>query len=176
MSTPAKPQLTVRHLRAEDVPTVAEYERDIACISFPEDPVTDLDFYARKLGAAIGDDRNELLVVDDGEAVVGWAWLTPRANFVTQEVYADLKSFYVDRHHRGTRCAFLLMRACLDYCAREGLPRVVGRTNASNENMQALYRMFSFEPRHITFERRVETTAQPARPRRERNERRGKRR
>ena len=48
-----KPQARLRPLRAEDIETVASFERDIAAISFPDDPITDLAFYKKKVGKLI---------------------------------------------------------------------------------------------------------------------------
>jgi GNAT superfamily N-acetyltransferase len=91
-------------------------------------------------------------VLDLDGTAIGWAWLAPRVNFVTKETYGDLRSFYIAEPYRGGSSALRLMRACLDLAREHGLARLVGRTNAHNENMQALYRLFEFEPKHITFE------------------------
>jgi hypothetical protein len=45
-----KPKARLRPLKAEDVEIVASFERDIAKISFPDDPITDLTFYMKKVG------------------------------------------------------------------------------------------------------------------------------
>jgi len=37
----------LRPLQVKDVEAVAAFERDIAKISFPDDPITDLDFYIK---------------------------------------------------------------------------------------------------------------------------------
>jgi ribosomal protein S18 acetylase RimI-like enzyme len=142
----------MRPLAAADIPRVAQFEREIARISFPEDPIDDLGFYERKLAAALGERKHLLLVLELYGEVVGWAWLAPRSNFVTKESYGDLRSFYIDARIRGTAAALRLMRACLDHCRAQGLKRMVGRTAATNEQMQALYRLVGFEPKHVTFE------------------------
>lgn len=163
-SEPAKPsqdgisaelraRIRLRPLAEADIPAVARFEREIAHISFPEDPVDDLGFYERKLATALKERKSLLLLLDLDGAPIGWAWLAPRTNFVTKETYGDLRSFYIDKSYRGGFCALRLMRACLDYCREHRLKRIVGRTSVANENMQALYRLFDFEPRHVTFER-----------------------
>src|SRR5580693_4301182 len=48
-------RVVLRRLEPEDVPVIAQFEREIAEISFPEDPVTDLAFYERKLNQAVTD-------------------------------------------------------------------------------------------------------------------------
>ncbi len=144
-----------RSLEPRDLPTVATFERDIALISFPDDPITDLEFYERKLARAIGDPRGTALVVEDAGAVIGWSWLVTRENSVTRELYGELRSLYVVPSRRRDGVAFTLMRACLDYCARHGVSRIVGRTSAGNASMQAIYRLHGFEPRHVVFEKTV---------------------
>jgi GNAT superfamily N-acetyltransferase len=149
-------QVVLRRLRAEDVPTIARFECEIAEISFPEDPVTDLAFYERKLNQAVGDPKSEPMVGETGGRIVAWAWIGTRENFITHERYGELRSFYVAEDFRGTGYALKLMRACLDYCATHGLARLMGRTHAANESMQAVYQTYGFEAKHVTYERKVE--------------------
>ena len=152
MSAEQSNPILVRPLRPADIPAIAEFEREIARISFPEDPVDDIAFYERKLAAAARDSKNHLIVLEQADRIAGWAWIAPRTNFITKETYGDLRSFYIAAPARGTACAMRLMRACLDFCREKGLSRVVGRTNAANVNMQAIYRLFEFQPKHVTYE------------------------
>jgi GNAT superfamily N-acetyltransferase len=145
----------LRRLEPGDVPTIVQFEREIAEISFPDDPVTDLAFYERKLRQAIGDRKSEPMVAVAGGRIVAWAWIGTRENFITHERYGELRSFYVVKDFRGTGYAMKLMRACLDYCATHGLARLTGRTHAANESMQAVYEMYGFEAKHIVYERRI---------------------
>jgi GNAT superfamily N-acetyltransferase len=152
-------RVVLRRLRPEDVPAVALLEREIAEISFPEDPVTDLAFYERKLRQAVDDAKSEPLVGEADGRIVAWAWIGARENFITHERYGELRSFYVAADFRGTGYAMKLMRACLDYCATHGLARLSGRTHAANEAMQSVYQMFGFEAKHVVYERRVDPQA-----------------
>jgi GNAT superfamily N-acetyltransferase len=146
----------LRRLRPDDVPVVARFEREIAEVSFPEDPVTDIAFYERKLRQAVGDAKSEPMVGETGGRIVAWAWIGTRENFITHERYGELRSFYVVADFRGTGYAMKLMRACLDYCASQRLARLTGRTHATNDAMQSVYRIFGFEAKHVVFERRVD--------------------
>ena len=157
-----KPAVVLRRLKAEDVPTVAQFEREIAEISFPDDPVTDLAFYERKLRQAVADAKGEPMVGEAGGRIVAWAWIGARENFITHERYGELRSFYVVEDFRGTGYAIKLMRACLDYCATHGLARLSGRTHAGNEAMQSVYEMYGFEAKHVVYERRVAPATEPA--------------
>jgi GNAT superfamily N-acetyltransferase len=154
-------QVVLRRLRAEDVPTIARFECETAEISFPEDPVTDLAFYERKLTQAVSDPKSEPMVGETGGRIVAWAWIGTRENFITHERYGELRSFYVAEDFRGTGYALKLMRACLDYCATQGLARLMGRTHAANESMQAVYQTYGFEAKHVTYERKIEQKSAP---------------
>jgi GNAT superfamily N-acetyltransferase len=159
-------QVVLRRLKPEDVPTVAQFEREIAEISFPDDPVTDMAFYERKLGQAATDPKSEPLVGETGGRIVAWAWIGARENFITHERYGELRSFYVVADFRGTGYAIKLMRACLDYCTAHGLARLTGRTHAANEAMQSVYQMYGFEAKHVVYERRIDPPGERAAPRR----------
>jgi GNAT superfamily N-acetyltransferase len=148
-------EVIFRRLREDDVAAVAGFESEIARISFPDDPVTDLDFYTRKLRKAIADRKEEPLVgVVDGTRAA-WAWIAPRQNFITGENYADLRSFYVAAEFRGGGVAFALMERCLHFCREHKLTRIVGRTAFTNGAMRSVYDLFEFEPKHVVYERKV---------------------
>jgi GNAT superfamily N-acetyltransferase len=162
-------RVVLRRLRPEDVPVIARFEREIAEISFPDDPVTELSFYERRLRQAVTDPKSEPMVGEIDGRIVAWAWIGVRENFITHERYGELRSFYVAADFRATGYAMRLMRACLDYCAAHDLARLMGRTHASNEAMQSVYEMFGFDAKHVVYERRIAPAAaerdRPARPR-----------
>jgi GNAT superfamily N-acetyltransferase len=149
------PELVFKRLGQEDVATVAGFEAEIARISFPDDPVTDLDFYAKKLRKATWDKKEEPLVGFVGGKIAAWAWIAPRQNFITGENYADLRSFYVAEEFRGGGVAFALMERCLEFCREHKLARIVGRTAWTNGAMRSVYDLYEFEPKHVVYERKV---------------------
>ena len=168
-SSESRVRFILRELRPGDLPTVAEFECEIARISFAEEAVVDPAFHQRRLETALAEPKkNHMLVIEAEGTVAGWAWIAPRTNFVSQEVYADLRSFYVASPYRGTAVAPRLMRGCLEHCRSLGLRRVVGRTAAHNENMMALYEIHGFEAKHVTFEQVLSgVESERARPKRE---------
>ncbi len=85
-----KKEVRLRPLQAKDVEAVAAYERDIAKISFPDDPITDLNFYIKKVTKLIDDKNAATFVADDGSEVVGWAYVSKRQNFITKEILRRL--------------------------------------------------------------------------------------
>ena len=158
-------RVVLRRLEPDDIPVVVQFEREIAEISFPDDPVTDPAFYERKLRQAVTDQKSEPMVGEADGRIVAWAWIGTRENFITHERYGELRSFYVVAGFRGTGYAMKLMRACLDYCATHGLARLSGRTHAANEAMQSVYGMFGFEAKHVVYERLVAAPERRTRPR-----------
>jgi RimJ/RimL family protein N-acetyltransferase len=148
-------EVRLRPLQIGDVEAVASYEREIAKISFPDDPITDLDFYIKKVKKLIDDKNAATFVADDGAEVVGWAYVSKRQNFITKEAYADFHSIFVGPSQRGTATVGKLCQAVFDYCAKEKLDRVVFRTRATNEPMKAVLARVGFVPTQIFYERPI---------------------
>jgi RimJ/RimL family protein N-acetyltransferase len=151
-----KPEARLRPLKAEDVEIVASFERDIAKISFPDDPITDLTFYMKKVGKLIDDRNAATFVADDGTGPVGWAYVSKRQNFITKESYADFHSIFVSPSQRGTGTADRLAEAVFDFCRKQKLDRVVFRTRATNEPMKAVLVRVGFVPAQILYEKAIE--------------------
>lgn len=151
-----KPTARLRPLKAEDVETVAAFERDIAKISFPDDPITDLAFYKKKVGKLIDDRNAATFVADDGTGPVGWAYVSKRQNFITKETYADFHSIFVSPSQRGTGTADKLAQAVFDFCRSQKLDRVVFRTRATNEPMKAVLARVGFVPTQIFYEKAID--------------------
>ena len=114
-----KPKAKLRPLTAEDVEIVASFERDIAAISFPDDPITDLAFYKKKVGKLIDDRNAATFVADDGTGPVGWAYVSKRQNFITKESYADFHSIFVTRRSAAPAPPTYCRRRCLTIAARK---------------------------------------------------------
>jgi RimJ/RimL family protein N-acetyltransferase len=151
-----KPKARLRPLKTEDIEIVASFERDIAKISFPDDPITDLGFYMKKVGKLIDDRNAATFVAEDDSGVVGWAYVSKRQNFITKESYADFHSIFVSPSQRGTGTADRLAEAVFDFCRRQKLDRVVFRTRATNEPMKAVLARVGFVPAQIFYEKAIE--------------------
>ena len=150
-----KPSFRLRPLEERDLEAVAVFEGEIAKISFPDDPITDLDFYIKKVKKLIDDRNAATFVADDGSDVVGWAYVSKRQNFITKETYADFHSIFVSPSQRGTGTVSKLCQAVFDYCASQKLDRVVFRTRATNEPMKAVLARVGFVPTQIFYERQI---------------------
>ena len=150
-----KPQARLRSLEIRDVEAVAAYEREIAKISFPDDPITDLGFYVKKVRRLVDDPGAATFVAEDDTGVVGWAYVSKRQNFITKETYADFHSIFVSPSQRGTGTVGKLCQAVFDYCAQQKLDRVVFRTRATNEPMKSVLARVGFVPTQIFYERQI---------------------
>jgi RimJ/RimL family protein N-acetyltransferase len=151
-----KPKARLRPLRTEDIEIVASFERDIAKVSFPDDPITDLGFYMKKVGKLVDDRNAATFVAEDDSGVVGWAYVSKRQNFITKETYADFHSIFVSPSQRGTGTADRLAEAVFDFCRKQKLDRVVFRTRATNEPMKAVLARVGFVPTQIFYEKAIE--------------------
>lgn len=144
-----------RPLSEEDLQHVAEFECEIALQSFGDEAITDPAFHKKRLLASVGRLGAIVAETDTGE-IAGWALVTSRKNASTQEEYGDFKSFYIAENYRGGRLAFMLISEIIDYALRNEWTRLVGRTAADNAAMQAVYRFFQFEPKHVVYEMALE--------------------
>lgn len=151
-----RPAFRIRDFAEADIDAVAVFEAEIAVRSFADEAVTDLAHYRKKLGKLLryGDDWTKVLVAGEGasESLGGWAWVSPRRNFITGDLYADFRSLYVDGAKAGPVAAVALLRAVVGHCEAKGYTRIVGRTASGNAAMRALYRLAGFQERHVVYE------------------------
>ena len=157
-----KPKARLRPLKTDDIEIVASFERDIAKISFPDDPVTDLAFYMKKVGKLVDDRNAATFVAEDDSGVVGWAYVSKRQNFITKETYADFHSIFVSPSQRGTGTADRLAEAVFDFCRNQKLDRVVFRTRATNQPMKAVLARVGFVPTQIFYEKAIDLSDKKA--------------
>jgi RimJ/RimL family protein N-acetyltransferase len=148
-----KRPVRLRRLQQSDIEAVAPFEREIAKVSFPDDPITDLGFYVKKLERLVGDDNVAAIVAEDDSGVVGWAYVSIRRNFITKQPYGDFHSIYVGASQRGTGVVSELVQAVFDFCKKEKLEHVVFRTRATNEPMKAVLARVGFVPTQIYYEK-----------------------
>ena len=148
-----KPNFRLRPLEEKDLETVAAFEGEIAKISFPDDPITDIGFYVKKLKQLMANKDAAAFVADSGGELVGWANVSQRQNFITKEKYADFHSIYVAPSQRGGGVVAALVNAVFDHCRKQGLDKVVFRTRADNERMKAVLARVGFVPTQIYYEK-----------------------
>lgn len=151
-----KKQARLRPLARADLERIAFMESEIAKVSFPDDPITDLSFYVKKLERLIGDNNAATFVAEteDG-SVVGWSNVSIRRNFITKQAYGDYHSIYIDPSQRGTGLANRLADAVFDWCRAQKLDHVVFRTRATNEPMKAVLARVGFVATQIYYEKNL---------------------
>ena len=148
-------EVSTRFAIDDDLETLAIFEREIACLSFPEDPILDLSYHYHKLQRAMRSEPDGMVVLTLEEDVVGWLWMTTKISLATKERYGVLRSIYVREDLRRQGLAKSLVQYCLRYFDSRGIHRIVSKVHHENEPALALMRRIGFEPLHVTCELRA---------------------
>jgi len=153
-ASPAK--YVIRGAAESDLDAIAEFEIEIAKVSFSDDAIVDPALHKRRVSGSLSKPGEVMLVAEAGQGtLIGWAWLSPRTNSLTGARYGNFRSLAVadipDRSHVGE----LLLAAVLRAAADAGLTQLTGKVHARNLGMRALYRKFGFEAAHLTMEVRL---------------------
>ena len=151
-------ELSTRLAREEDLPVLAVFERELAKLSFPENPITDLAYHEAKLRRALRADPEGLVVLTthDDSDIVGWLWLTRRTALPTGERYGIVRSLYVRHDLRRQGLASALARYAQRYFAARGVKRVVAKMHVRNEGGERTLERLGFHPLHLTLEWRAD--------------------
>ena len=189
-------EYVIRGAAESDLDAIAQFEIEIAKVSFSDDAIVDPALHRRRVSGSLSKPGEIMLVAvaapmakeerrhghehdarhgqvpvhgqraeagqvpvpgQDAarEALIGWAWLSPRTNSLTGARYGNFRSLAVadipDRSHVGE----LLLAAVLRAAADAGLTQLTGKVHARNLGMRALYRKFGFEAAHLTMELRL---------------------
>ncbi len=148
---------------AEDLPVLAIFERELARLSFPEDPILDLDYHAEKLRRAMAREPEGMVVetvaatgVPAGDEIAAWLWLMTKRTLATSEAYGVLRSLYVRRPYRRHGLALSLAEYALRYFAARDVKKIVAKVHAENRPALRVLRRVGFEPLHTTLQFRLE--------------------
>jgi ribosomal protein S18 acetylase RimI-like enzyme len=155
-------EVSTRFAIEDDLQTLAIYERQIAIISFPDDPILDLQYHHDKLKRALRSDPDGMVVLTLEEDVVGWLWMRTKVSLATKERYGVLQSVYVREDLRCQGLAKSLVQYCIRYFEAKGIHRIVCKVHHENEAGKALLQRVGLQPVHLTYEYR--TTLQPRPP------------
>jgi L-amino acid N-acyltransferase YncA len=148
----------IRPAQEADLDRIAEFEIEIARISFDEDAVVDPALHRKRVGGALGKAGEITLVAvaaADPDAPLGWAWLTSRKNSLTGAQYGNFRSLAVADRPDRAEIGELLLAAVLGAAAEAGMVELVGKVHSRNIGMRALYRKFGFEAVHLTMRLRA---------------------
>lgn len=143
-----------RQAREADLPVLAVFERELARVSFPDDPIMDLSYHEAKLRRALRAEPEGLVVLttDDDEDIVGWLWLVGKTVLATGERYGVVRSLYVRHDLRRQGFASTLLSYALRYFHSRGTRRVVSKTHLNCESARRTLERAGFEPLHVTYE------------------------
>ncbi|GGY75608.1 GNAT family N-acetyltransferase [Streptomyces nitrosporeus] len=142
---------TVRQAREDDVSRLAEFEVEIAKISFADDAITAVEVHEKRLSKAMARSRDGMFVACRGDRPTdGWVWITVNTNPMSGQCYANFRSLAVADVPERTLIGELLLRRGLEYVRAQGVEEIVGKVHVQNVRMRALYRQFDFEATHLT--------------------------
>jgi ribosomal protein S18 acetylase RimI-like enzyme len=147
----------------EDIPVLAIFERELARLSFPEDPILDLDYHVEKLERSMEREPEGMIVQcvssDEspaGDEIASWLWLSTKRTLATSEAYGVLRSLYVRRHYRRHGLALSLAEYALRYFAARDIKKIMAKIHAENNAALKVLRRAGFEPLHTTLQFRLE--------------------
>jgi GNAT superfamily N-acetyltransferase len=147
----------VRPATETDLDALADFEVEIAQVSFGDEAITDPALHRKRVAGALGKPGEVTVVAaaeDEPAVPVGWAWLSGRTNSLTGARYGNFRSLAVADIPQRAQVAEILMTAVLSAAATAGFSQLTGKVHARNLGMRALYRKFGFEATHITMEKR----------------------
>lgn len=151
---------------ADDLPVLAIFERELARLSFPEDPILDLDYHAEKLARAMEREPEGMIVqavctedTPGGDEIASWLWLSTRTTLATAEPYGLLRSLYVRRRYRRHGLALSLAQYALRYFTARDVKKIIAKVHASNKPALQVLRQIGFDPLHTTLQCRLEPGA-----------------
>jgi ribosomal protein S18 acetylase RimI-like enzyme len=172
----------IRGAAEGDLDAIAEFEIEIAKVSFSDDAIVDPALHKRRVSGSLSKPGEIMLVAvaspvtqagrrpghanDPGQVpapgpeasqgmLIGWAWMSPRTNSLTGARYGNFRSLAVADMPDRSHVGELLLAAVLRAAADAGLTQLTGKVHARNLGMRALYRKFGFEAAHLTMEVRL---------------------
>ena len=163
MVTRGKLECISRPAVEEDLPVLAIFERELARLSFPEDPILDLDYHADKLRRSMEREPEGMVVqtvtADDvpaGDEIASWLWVSTKTTLATSESYGVLRSLYVRRRYRRHGLALRLAEYALRYFAARDVKKIMAKVHAENKAALKVLRQSGFTPLHTTLQFRLE--------------------
>jgi ribosomal protein S18 acetylase RimI-like enzyme len=117
--------------------------------------------YASFLGTQLANPDVAVLVADDGEGVIGYAYAAVEGyDYMALRGPAGvLHDIIVDPGHRGRGVGRLLLEAALEFLRSRGVPRVVLSTAERNEAAQRLFAGMGFRRTMIEMTRELDDSA-----------------
>jgi predicted methyltransferase/ribosomal protein S18 acetylase RimI-like enzyme len=155
-AVPESGRAEIRLATRDDLIEAARFESEIAQISFPEDPIVDIEFHRKKLEKAQGRSNEGMFVALHEGHVAGWLWVTLNKSFATGRPYANFRSLAVSPELRGGEVPKRLIEHAIGFAREGGAEWISGNVHVGNLGMRALYRAAGFAPKHLSMEYRLE--------------------
>jgi ribosomal protein S18 acetylase RimI-like enzyme len=154
------PSSSARPAQPRDLPVLAIFERELAKLSFPDDPILDLKYHEEKLTRALASDPEGMVVLtDDATAeIAAWLWMGTRKTLATGERYGVVRSIYVRPEYRGRGLGSSLAEYARRYFDRMDVAKVYAKLHAENAAGIRLLEKVGFEELHVTMEYRSQET------------------
>jgi L-amino acid N-acyltransferase YncA len=151
------PQTTTRLARAEDIPVLAVFEREMARATFPSDPIEDLEYHAERLRKALTREPEGMIVLVDSESqeILAWLWTSVKRTLATGEQYGVLRSIYVRPSVRRCGLGTLLAQYALRRFESLGVSRVVATVHRDNLAAARTLSRAGFAAEHVTYQWRA---------------------
>ncbi|MCW4052790.1 MAG: GNAT family N-acetyltransferase [Candidatus Bathyarchaeota archaeon] len=147
-------KLGFRDFKWTDFPTILEFEREIAKISFPESPLVDEGYHKGKLQKAMKQKSNWLKVATLREEIVGWLWLRSEKDRSTGERFGYIKTIFVKLEHRHQGFGRRLMDCADQLLSEEGIRRIDLIVGATNYDATLFFEEVGFERQYSTMRKR----------------------
>jgi len=158
-------QTTTRHARAEDIPVLAVFERELARAAFPEDPIEDLDYHAERLRKGLSRDVDGMVVLVDSQTqeILAWLWSVVKRTLATGEHYGVVRSIYVRPSVRRCGLGTMLAGYALRRFEGLGVSRVVATVHSDNLAGARTLARAGFAPEHVTYQWRISPSTEAQR-------------
>jgi L-amino acid N-acyltransferase YncA len=144
--------MEIREITYDDTDTLAQFEKEIAIISFGDEAIVDIEMHKKRIDKAIRMKSKGMFVIVHNDIIYGWLWLDVKSNFLTNDKYVNFRSFYITEEGRETDCSIQLMNHGMEFCKTKCVTSIVGKVHVNNLPMRMLYKHFGFESTHLTME------------------------
>jgi ribosomal protein S18 acetylase RimI-like enzyme len=159
---------TVRAMTAADLPAAARLAGKLVRMHYELDPLRFLHLpnpeagYARYFAGELKSDRVVLLVAEQNESIVGYAYgrLEPRSYNELLDAAGKLHDVLVDESARGHGIGEALVTEMVRRLTERGAPRVVLLTAVQNEAAQHLFKKLGFRTTMLEMTREADAEAE----------------
>ncbi|MEN9557752.1 MAG: hypothetical protein RL141_121 [Candidatus Parcubacteria bacterium] len=89
--------------------------------------------------------------IQEGDLVIGWAYLYVLKNDRHPEPYGFLENVYIEKAFRGKGIGTRFIRDVIEEAKKQGCYKLIGNSRTSNESAHAFYERFGFRKHGFEF-------------------------